>query len=758
MLARLAHFLIRRRRLVLVGAVVVLAVAGVFGGGVVSRLVGGGFEDPSAQSSRATDVLESTFRQGDPQLVLLARSDTGNVDEPAAVAAGQALTQRLAGEADVLQAASYWSLGSPPPLKSTTGDTALVMVRLEGSDDTVRDRAVAIADQVQGDNGTLTVTAGGGAIVNNAVSDRVESDLQKAERIALPITLVLLVVVFGSVVAALLPLAVGIFAIIGTFAVLQVLTSITDVSIFSLNLTTALGLGLAIDYSLFIVSRFREELASGHDTRSAVTRTVRTAGRTVLFSSATVAISLAAMLLFPITFLKSFAYAGIAVAILAAVGAVVVLPALLAILGPRVNKFAVFHRSAAPSVGTGVWHRIAMFVMRRPVPIATGAIVLLLALGTPFLHIAFGLPDDRVLPPGDPARAVQDTLRRDFASRESSTLEVVLTGTGDPAARSSEVAAYATQLSRIENVGRVDALTGSYVGGNQVAPPNAASARFVSADATWLSVVPTVEPMSADGETLVHAVRDVPAPAPSLVGGASAQLVDTKASLFNRLPLALGFIAVVTFVVLFLLFGSLLVPLKAVVLNMLSLTATFGAMVWIFQDGHLQGLLDFTPTGTIAVVMPILMFCIAFGLSMDYEVFLLSRIKEEHDHGADTTTAVARGLERTGRLVTAAAILIAVVFLAFATSGVSFIKMFGIGLALAVLVDAFIIRSTLVPAFMTLAGSANWWAPRWLRRIHNRIGISETVDLDEDDKQWTAADEAERRKLEERYASVGWKD
>jgi RND superfamily putative drug exporter len=757
MLARLAPVLVRRRRLVLVLAVVLLALAGVFGGGVVSKLVGGGFQDPGAPSTKAENVIESTFRQGQPQLVLLAQADGGNVDDPAAVTAGQALTQRLASEPDVLQASSYWSLGSPPPLKSAHGDTALVLVRLEGSDDTVRDRAVAIAHDVEGDNGALTVTAGGGAIVNDAVSSRVESDLQKAERIALPVTLVLLIVVFGSVVAALLPLAVGIFAIIGTFAVLQVLTSFTDVSIFSLNLTTALGLGLAIDYSLFIVSRFREELAAGHETRAAVTRTVRTAGRTVLFSAATVAISLAAMLLFPITFLKSFAYAGIAVALLAAVGAVVVLPALLAVLGPRVNKWAVFHRSAAPPVGTGVWHRIATFVMRRPVPIATAAIVLLLALGTPFLHIAFGLPDDRVLPPGDPARVVQDTMRRDFASRESSTIEVVLNDTGNPAARGTEIASYAAALSRVKGVARVDALTGSYAGGNQVAPPNAASARFNGSDATWLSVVPSVEPMSSDGEAVVHAVRDVPAPSPALVGGASADLVDTKASLFSVLPWALAFIGAVTFVVLFLFFGSLLVPLKAVVLNLLSLTATFGAMVWIFQDGHLSGLLDFTPTGSIAVVMPILMFCIAFGLSMDYEVFLLSRIKEEHDKGADTTTAVAHGLERTGRLVTAASILIAVVFIAFATSGVSFIKMFGIGLALAVLVDAFIIRSTLVPAFMKLAGGANWWAPRWLRRIHDRIGISETVELDDDDR-WSDADEAERRKVEERYASAGWKD
>ncbi len=758
MLARLAPVLVRRRRLVLVIAVIVLAVAGAYGGGVVSSLVGGGFTDPSAESTKAANVIQATFHQGDPQLVLLARADGGNVDRPDAVAAGQQLTARLAAEPGVVQAASYWSLGSPPPLESTGGDTALVLVRLSGSDDDVTDRAVAIAKDVDGDNGAIDVTAGGAAIVNHAVSDRVESDLQKAERIALPITLVLLVVVFGSVVAALLPLAVGIFAIVGTFAVLQLMTTFTDVSIFSLNLTTALGLGLAIDYSLFVVSRFREELAKGHQTRAAVTRTVRTAGRTVLFSAATVAIALAAMLLFPIDFLRSFAYAGIAVALLAAVGAVVVLPALLAVLGPNVNRLAVFHRSAAPPVGQGAWHRIATFVMRRPLPIATAAIVLLLALGTPFLHIAFGNPDDRVLPPGDPARAVQDVLRRDFTSRESSPVEIVLTGTGDPASQSGAIAAYATALSKVQDVARVDAITGSYAGGNQVAPPSEASARFAGADSTWLSVVPAVEPMSAQGEAVVHAVRAVPAPAPALVGGASAQLVDTKASLFARLPWAVAVIGVVTFVVLFLLFGSLLVPLKAVVLNILSLTATFGAMVWIFQDGHLAGLLDFTPTGTIAVVMPILMFCIAFGLSMDYEVFLLSRIKEEHDKGADTTAAVARGLERTGRIVTAAAVLIAVVFIAFATSGVAFIKLFGIGLALAVLVDAFIIRATLVPAFMTLAGDANWWAPRWLRRVHARIGISESVDLDDDEERWGELDEAERQEAGKRYAGVGWKD
>jgi RND superfamily putative drug exporter len=733
MLSRLAPTLVRRRRLVLLVSVIALAIAGAYGGGVAKNLVGGGFDDAGAESSKAKATLEREFGQGEPNLVLLATADGGDVDAPAAAAAGQALTSELASSPGVAQAVSYWSLGSPPPLKSTGGDKALVLVRVAGDEDVARERAAALAERVSGDDGTLSVAAGGEAIVNDAVSNTVESDLKKAESIALPITLVLLVVVFGSVVAALLPLAVGILAIIGTFAVLQLLSVFTDVSIFSLNLTTALGLGLAIDYSLFVVSRFREELAGGHDTRDAVIRTVRTAGRTVMFSASTVAIALAAMLVFPITFFKSFAYAGIAVAVMAAVGAVVVLPALLAVLGPRVNKWALFHRAATPPVGEGVWHRLATTVMRRPVPIATGAIAALLILGAPFLGIKFGLPDDRVLPPGDGVRAVQDTLRDEFSSRESATLEVVA---HDPTAAAPEsqpaVGAYAAALSRLDGVARVDAATGSYAGGTQVAPPSPASARFTVAAGTWLSVVPSVEPMSAAGEHLVKEVRAEPAPFDVQVGGPSAQLVDSKSSLFSKLPLAAAIIAGVTFVVLFLLFGSLLVPLKAVVLNLLSLTATFGAMVWIFQDGHLSGVLDFTPTGTIAVVMPILMFCIAFGLSMDYEVFLLSRIKEEHDKGADTTTSVARGLERTGRIVTAAAVLIAVVFIAFATSGVSFIKLFGIGLTLAVLVDAFLIRSTLVPAFMKLAGDANWWAPAPLRRFHARFGFSEHVDLDDE--------------------------
>jgi putative drug exporter of the RND superfamily len=379
---------------------------------------------------------------------------------------------------------------------------------------------------------------------------------------------------------------------------------------------------------------------------------------------------------------------------------------------------------------------------RRPVGIATAVVILLLVLGSPFLRIAFGQPDDRVLPPGNEVRLVQDQLRSAFDGDEATTVEVVAPALGvtDPSLADPEIEAYAAELSTVPGAVRVDALTGSYVGGVRVAEPGPASARFAAEGATWFSVVPGVEPMSPAGEQLVQDIRALDAPFETLVGGSSAQLVDAKDVLFSRLPIAVAFISLVTLVVLFLLFGSVLVPLKALVLNFLSLSATFGAMVWIFQDGNLADFFGFTPTGTIDVSMPILMFCIAFGLSMDYEVFLLSRIKEEHDRGADTETSVAVGLERTGRIVTAAALLMAVVFVAFGTSGITFLKMFGLGLALAVLIDAFLIRATLVPAFMRLAGELNWWAPAPLRRFHDRFGIAETVDLDEADATVAAVD------------------
>jgi putative drug exporter of the RND superfamily len=454
---------------------------------------------------------------------------------------------------------------------------------------------------------------------------------------------------------------------------------------------------------------------------------METAGRTVLFSAFTVAASLSALLVFPLYFLRSFAYAGVAVVAVAAGGAVVVLPALLAVIGHNIDKGRLFRRPVK-EVGEGFWHRLAMGVMRRPLPIATAIVVLLLVLGAPFLKVNFGLPDERVLPKAASSRQGLADIRTNFDGNESQTLSVVAAASGNPAPMSQTVTSYAEELSRLPGVARVDAFTGSFISGTQVAPATTFSrTRFGSASGNWMSLVPAanVEPVSPAGEHLVHLVRTAPAPWPVQVGGSSARLVDSKHSLFTRVPVALGIIAIVTFLTLFMMFGSLLVPTKAVVLNLLSLSATFGAMVWIFQQGHGAGLLGFTPTGSLDTTTPILMFCIAFGLSMDYEVFLLSRIKEEHDRGADNITAVAVGLERTGRIVTAAAALLAIVFIANASSGITFIKLFGIGLTMAVLVDATLIRGLLVPAFMRLAGNANWWAPGPLRRFHDRFGITE---------------------------------
>ncbi len=733
MLTRLGRFTYRRRRRVLVGAVLFVVLSFALAGGVAGRLTTGGFTDPSSESERAATILEHQFHAKDPNIVLLVTAQHGaRVSDPAVVAAGKQLTADLAARPELSQVASYWSLGNAPPLAGDGGHQALVLGVIKGSDNHVNDVVGGISKAFTRSDATLRVAVGGRAEVNRQVNDQIKSDLVRAEGLAFPITLVLLVVIFGSLVAAGLPLLVGVVAIAGSFLALFVVSSVTDVSVYSLNLTTAMGLGLAIDYSLFIVSRYREELHAGRTVEGAVVRTVETAGRTVLGSALTVAVALAALLLFPLSFLRSFAYAGIAVSLLAAAGALIALPALLGMLGPRIDSLRLFRHREPKPVGEGVWHRIATLVMRRPIPIATAVILLLVILGLPFLRIQFGLPDDRVLPAHLSARQVQDDIRARFTSNEAAALQIAVPALADPAAHHAAIASYATRLSELQGVARVDAVTGSYARGQALPVGPAVTQRFESDRGTWVSVVPSVEPLSAAGEQLAHAVRALPSPiGTKLVTGPSAQLVDSKDSLFGRMPLALLWIAVATFVLLFLMFGSVVVPIKALVLNILSLSATFGAMVWIFQDGHLSGLLGFTPTGSLAATMPILMFCVAFGLSMDYEVFLLSRIKEEHDRTHDNMSSVAIGLEHTGRIVTAAAVLISVVFIAFSTSGVSFIKLFGVGLALAVLMDAFVIRATLVPAFMRLAGEANWWAPRPLRKVYERIGISESAPPEE---------------------------
>ncbi len=658
-------------------------------------------------------------------------------------AAGRDLTDRLAADPHIAYAASYWTLGGAPPLRSKNGDRALVLARIVGDDtaaiDWLHDHRSAY--EFTSADGAISVAVSGITAAYEEVGRTVESDLVRAEKIAFPITALGLLLVFGSAVAAALPLLVGVIAIVATLAVLHALALLTDVSVYSINLTTALGLGLAIDYSLFVVSRYREELArNGGDHTAAVVRSVTTAGRTVMFSAVTVAAGLIALLVFPFYFLRSFAFAGAAVVAVAALTSVTTLPAVLAVLGPRLEKLSIRRRRTAVAVGSapvtgGFWHRLAGAVMRRPVRSATAVIVVLLVLGAPFLGVKFGYPDDRVLPEGAATRQSADIIRAEFASQEQAGVGVATPGVpaDDP-----RLPGYAAALSRVPGAARVDTALGSFVNGELALPASAAPpvfARFrplpaaAEAGGTWLNVVPAVEPLSEAGERLARAVRAVPAPegAGVLVGGQSAAMVDAKEALGDRLPLAGGIIALITLVVLFAMFGSLLVPAKAVVLNLLSLTATFGAMVFVFQEGHGSGLLGFTATGALLVTMPVLMFCIAFGLSMDYEVFLLSRIKEQHDAGAGTTESVATGLEQTGRIVTAAAGLLAIVFIAFATSGISFMKLFGVGLTLAVLMDATLIRGVLVPAFMRLAGEANWWAPGPLRRLHDRFGISESA-------------------------------
>ncbi len=725
---------------IVIVAFIAMLVAGAIGGDVEKSLSSGGFEDPGAESAVASQVMADEFGNGRPDLVVLVSSlDRSRISEGAAAEAGKALAAELAARDDVFSVADYWSLGTPPPLASEDGTRALMLVRLAGGESERLEIAASLSHDLAGERGPIRIGFGGESAVFSEANEIIEADLVRAELLAFPITLILLILIFGSVVSALLPLGIGGLSIIGTFFVLEVVAGFTEVSIFALNFTTALGLGLGIDYALLVVNRYREELADGHDTRTAVTRTVRTAGRTVIFSALTVASSLAALLVFQFAFLRSFAYAGIAVVALAATGAVLVLPAALMLLGHRVNALQIREPKVARAGDDGMWHKIAMFVMRRPVPIATVSILFLLALALPFRNVNLGFPDDRVLPPSAESRIVGDILRDEFSSQEQGALTVVLRGV-DAALQPAELDAYAAELSRADGAGRVESPTGFYVNGVLAFPASVLPPQLLetyTADAgTLLRVVPDVEPVSNAGEELARQVRAADHPesfGDVLVGGSSAELLDGKQGLVDRLPVALIAITVITFIVLFMSFGSILMPIKAIILNLLSLTATLGAMVWVFQEGRFEELLGFTATGSLTVTMPILLFILAFGLSMDYEVFLLSRIKEEFDRTGDDIASVALGLERTGRIVTAAAVLIAVVFIAFGlTANVSFMILFGLGMTLAVLVDAFIVRATLVPAFMRLAGSANWWAPAPLRRFHDRFGFSEHVDLDEE--------------------------
>ncbi|MDG4752856.1 MMPL family transporter [Micromonospora sp. WMMD718] len=724
MLARLARLSIRHPVVVLVVALAAALLSGVIGASAGDRMGSGGLTDPHAPSERAQQILADRFDAGEPQLVLLAEADS-TVDDPEAVAAGTALTDQIATVEGVAGVDSYWSPGRPSALRSSDGRIGLLLLRMAGDDEAAEATAARVLRHLGADNGPLAVQVTGSAQLDREVDAQAETDLTRAELLTAPLTLLVLVLVFGSAVAATLPLLIGVLSILGTLAALWAITTVTDVSVFSLNLATALGLGLAIDYSLFLITRYREELAAGQAVADAIEAAMRTAGRTILFSAITVALALSALLVFPGYFLRSFAYAGIAVSTLTAAATLLVLPALLALAGPRINALNLrprLRRRRTPQrPADDRWHRLATAVMRRPVVVTLTTVTVLAALAAPFTQVEFGINDHRVLPKDAPGYQASEKLRTRFDTQETTATAIVLDNPVDD----PQLDAYATTVSALPHVTRVDTALGSYSNGQILAPPTPASARFRAADgSTWLSAVTDVEPTSGSGTRLVRQIRDLPAPAPALVTGPAATLVDTRDAIADRLPWALGIVIITTAVLLFALTGSLLIPVQAIVLSTISLTATFGALVYVFQDGNLRNLLgDFTPTGWIDVTAPVLMFCVAYGLAMDYEVFLISRIKEEYDHSGDTTTAIATGLQRTGRLVTAAALLIAIVLAALATSGITYLKVLGGGLTLAVLVDAFIIRALLVPALMRLLGSANWWAPKRLHRLHTRLRI-----------------------------------
>jgi RND superfamily putative drug exporter len=723
------------KRIIAAAALVMVACA-IFGLPVTKALSAGGFTDPASESARATQILASKFSQSDVQLLITVTAD-GGVHSPGAAETAAHILAVLKNSPDVIGVTSLWTAppAAAPALTSTDGRTGIITAGLRGSDAEYAKTAREIVDRFPPEPGGVVVRTGG-ALTYSEASEQTQRDLVLMESIAIPVSFVALVWVFGGVFAAALPLVIGMFAILGSLAVLRVVTLFTDVSVFAMNLTVAMGLALAVDYSLLIVSRYRDEIADGAIPDKALVRAMTSAGRTVVFSALTVALSMSAMVLFPNYFLRSFAYAGVAVVILAAAAAIVIAPAALVVLGPRLDTLDVrrlirraLRRSTTPTlrhIERSFWYRTTHFVMRHAVAVSVTLIALLMLLGAPFLGVKWGFPDDRVLPVTASSRQVGDLLRTEFAVNPVSNVTVVMPDISADSNR--ELSAYAAQLSRVADVAAVSSPSGTFAEGRLTGPPTAPAG--LADGSAFLTIESRAALFSDASNSQLRALHAVPGPGgqPVLFAGVAQNNVDSVASITSRLPIVLGVIAVITFVVLFLVTGSVVLPFKALVLNILSLTAAFGALVWVFQDGHL-GALGTTATGTLVANLPVLMFCIAFGLSMDYEVFLLSRIREywlaSSRTGHDSDESVALGLARTGRVVTAAALLMTISFAALLTAQVSFVKMLGLGLAIAVLVDATVVRTLLLPALMRLLGRVNWWAPAALTRLHQRIGLTD---------------------------------
>jgi uncharacterized membrane protein YdfJ with MMPL/SSD domain len=713
MLDSLARFVYRRRRFVAVGAIVFFVVAGGIGGSVASHLDPYGADDPATDSVKADNLLKEHGYRPTSVLVLIQNAPVASAQTKSRV---EGIERELRSRGDVERVTGYYDTRSSD-FVSHDRDATYVAVALSPTDDKAQqDAASSIADQLNGKPG---VTVGGSALAQEQVNKQTESDLRRAEMLAFPLLFLLSLLFFRSLVASLLPLLVGGLAIVGTFLILRIASEVGSISIFALNLTTGLGLGLAIDYSLFIVSRYREELArrgvdspgaGGRGERwEALRATMRTAGRTVLFSSLTVAAALASLIVFPQRFLYSMGIGGSLVALFAAAVALIVLPAILSILGPRVNALSPrflqrrAERDATPT-RQGFWYRLSRFVMRRPIPVATLSAALLIALGIPFLGIKFTSVDAQILPTSASARQVDDVMRADFPPFRDSPIQLAIEG-----ATPKAVDHFVSAVKRDPGIATVE------------------QPRRLQGGLTEVDAISKHSSISDASKSTVDRIRNLPEPqgGSALVTGGTAHFVDFQSSLKHYMPIALAIVVVTTLVILFLMTGSVVLPIKSLVMNFLNLSAVFGLLVLIFQDGNLEGVLDYTSQGALEQTMPILIFAVAFGLSTDYAVFLLSRIKEARDNGASDSESVALGLERSGRIVTAAALLFSIAIGAFATSQIVFLKENGVGTALAVLIDASIIRALLVPSLMELLGKWNWWAPGPLRRLHARIGVNE---------------------------------
>jgi uncharacterized membrane protein YdfJ with MMPL/SSD domain len=704
-LARLADSHARRVGLI---AIAFFLIAGALGGSVAKRLDPYGADDPAAEAVKAKEQLQDAGLRV-PGVVLVV--DDAPVAKASTRARIAALARELGARADVKSVSDYYTTGSTD-FVSRDGNSTYLAASLKPLDDKKWQEAGAdVTDQFAGRPG---ITVGGTAVAQEQVNKQVEEDLKKAEMLAFPLLFLLSFVFFRSLVASLLPVMIGVLAIVGTFLILRLASEFGSISIFALNLTTGLGLGLAIDYSLFIVSRYREEIAKDGPGLAAMRRVLATAGRTVFFSSLTVAAALASLLVFPQRFLYSMGLGGSLVVLLAALISLTVLPAVLTLLGTRINALSPRFLRRRAEADTrpdeqGFWYRLSRFVMRRPAPIATLSALLLILLGLPFFNIKFNTVDPSVLPRDASARQAYDTVSAEFPPYRETPIWVSAKGATPQAA---------TRLSaRIRHIPGVV----------EVSPPQPLRGGVIAIQAV------SANPFNSDAsKSTVKRIRDVAAPPGTtvLVGGATADFVDFQSSLARHLPIAFAIIVLATLIILFLMTGSVVLPVKSLIMNVLNLSAVFGLLVLIFQDGRFEGLLDYTSAGAIEQAMPILLFAVAFGLSTDYAVFLLSRIKEARDNGASDSECVAIGLERTGRIVTAAALLFAVAIGAFATSKIIFIKQNGVGTALAVLIDASIIRALLVPSLMELLGKWNWWAPAPLRRLHDRYGISEAAQPD----------------------------